>query len=96
MKRVLGITLILISVICLMPDIAEAQCAMCRATVENNVSTGANKIGSGLNTGILYLMSIPYLVFVVIAYLWYRQSKVQQAKKMLLAEQLRNIGVRLS
>ncbi len=96
MKKVIGITLLLIAAMWLLPDVAEAQCAMCRATVENNISTGANKIGSGLNTGILYLMSIPYLIFVVIAYLWYKQSKVQQAKKMLLAEQMRNIGVRLS
>jgi hypothetical protein len=96
MKKTIGIILVLMAVLWLLPDMAEAQCAMCRATVENNVSTGANKIGSGLNTGILYLMSIPYLVFVVIAYLWYKQSKAQRAKKMLLAEQLRNIGVRLS
>lgn len=96
MKKIIGLTLVLMTAIWLMPDMAEAQCAMCRATVENNVSTGTNKIGSGLNTGILYLMSIPYLLFVGIAYMWYKHSKEQRAKKMLLAEQLRSAGVQLS
>jgi len=93
MKKVIVITLVLIALAWFMPDIVEAQCAMCRATVENNISTGSNKIGSGLNTGILYLMSIPYILFVAISIMWYRQSKAQRAKKMLLAEQLRNAGL---
>lgn len=52
-----------------------AQCAMCRATVENNVSNGELSIGAGLNTGILYLMLLPYIILGTIAYLWYRNSR---------------------
>lgn len=59
---------------------AAAQCAMCRATVENNVSNGDTSIGAGLNFGILYLFIMPYLAIGVIGYLWYRKSK-QDAKK---------------
>ena len=58
-----------------------AQCAMCRVTVENNVSAGDTSVASGLNTGILYLFVMPYLLFTVIAVLWYRQSKKTQAQK---------------
>lgn len=97
MKKIIGFIFLLLAVVLLIvPHAAEAQCAMCRATVENNISTGANKIGSGLNTGILYLMSIPYLLFLVIAYAWYKHSKEQRVKKMLIAERMRSAGVELS
>ncbi len=52
----------------------SAQCAMCKATIEAN-STNTGKYGVGLNTGILYLMSIPYLAALVIGYFWYRNAK---------------------
>jgi len=59
---------------------AAAQCAMCRATVENNLSNGDIGIGAGLNFGILYLFVMPYLAVGTLAYLWYRHSK-SNAKK---------------
>ncbi|MCS7017565.1 MAG: hypothetical protein RMJ87_05175 [Cytophagales bacterium] len=93
MKKFIGLILLALLTICAVDNVAEAQCAMCRATVENNISAGTNRIGSGLNTGILYLMSIPYVAFVVIAYFWYKQSKAQQAKRIQLAAQLRNAGI---
>ncbi|HET8861029.1 hypothetical protein [Marivirga sp.] len=57
-----------------------AQCAMCRATVENNVNNGEIGIASSLNFGILYLFAAPYLVVMVIGFLWYRNSKKQNKK----------------
>lgn len=57
-----------------------AQCAMCRASVENNVSNGDTSIGSGLNTGILYLFVMPYLIATVIGILWYRAAKKRKSK----------------
>ena len=53
----------------------SAQCAMCRATLENNVSNGNPGIALGINFGIMYLFFTPYLAIGVIAYLWYRTSK---------------------
>lgn len=58
----------------------EAQCAMCRATVENNVNNGEIGIASSLNFGILYLFAAPYLVAMVIGILWYRNSKKNKRK----------------
>jgi hypothetical protein len=52
-----------------------AQCAMCRATLENNVSNGEVGIAAGINFGILYLFAAPYVVISVIAYLWFKYSK---------------------
>lgn len=57
-----------------------AQCAMCRASVENNVSNGETTIGAGLNNGILYLFVMPYLMAAVIGYFWYRTAKKKKAK----------------
>ncbi|MDG1278393.1 MAG: hypothetical protein P8O16_14005 [Algoriphagus sp.] len=57
-----------------------AQCAMCRASVENNVSNGDTSIGAGLNNGILYLFIMPYLMAAVIGFFWYRAAKKKKAK----------------
>lgn len=53
----------------------SAQCAMCRATLENNVSNGNIGIAAGINFGILYLFAAPYVVIALIAFFWYRTSK---------------------
>jgi hypothetical protein len=53
----------------------SAQCAMCRSTLENNFSNGNPGIAAGINTGILYLLSMPYMAVMVIAYLWYKSSR---------------------
>ncbi|MBS1558521.1 MAG: hypothetical protein JST69_07305 [Bacteroidetes bacterium] len=55
--------------------LASAQCAMCKATLENNISNGNIGIASGINFGILYLFVAPYLFISVIAFFWYRTSK---------------------
>ncbi len=63
---------------------AVAQCAMCRTTIENNVSAGDTSLASGLNLGIMYLFFAPYVVLGVIAFLWYRKSKQEHGKKIRL------------
>jgi hypothetical protein len=72
MKRVLIVTVMLLM---LSVERIFAQCAMCRSTIENNYSNGDPGIAAGINTGILYLLSMPYLAAIVIAYLWYKSSK---------------------
>jgi len=60
---------------------AVGQCAMCKATLEAN-SANSSKYGVGLNTGILYLMTIPYLAAAVVGYLWYKNAKVKKARPL--------------
>ena len=57
-----------------------AQCAMCRAAVENNVSAGSAGFSAGLNTGILYLFVAPYLLVMIIGFLWYKKSRLHAGK----------------
>jgi hypothetical protein len=69
-----------LSLVCLSALSSFAQCAMCRATIENNLSNGDIGIGAGLNFGILYLLVIPYLAIATIGFLWYRKSRQNAAK----------------
>jgi hypothetical protein len=57
------------------PTLLDAQCAMCRAQLENNVSNGNPGIAAGINTGILYLLAMPYLIVLVLGYFWYKSSR---------------------
>jgi Flp pilus assembly protein TadG len=58
---------------------ALAQCAMCAATVESNQKAGQQSIATSLNTGIFYLMILPYIIFGTIAFFWYKNAKKQKA-----------------
>ena len=59
-----------------------AQCAMCRATLENNVSNGDPGIAAGINVGILYLFVAPYLAVGAIAFFWYKTSKMNARNEL--------------
>lgn len=93
MRRIL-LTLTLTLVMVLSLSLSQelwAQCAMCRATVENNVSNGVmNEDGMGLNGGILYLLVMPYLLVATVAFFWYQNSKKNRATKQLKVEQYLN------
>jgi hypothetical protein len=73
MKRFFFVFLVFMCVALVSQDLM-AQCAMCKATVTENVVTGKGK-GQGLNTGILYLMAFPYIIASIIGYFWYRAYK---------------------
>lgn len=66
---------------------AMAQCAMCRTQLENNISAGNPGIAAGINTGILYLLAMPYLAVAVIGYFWYKSSRHarQESSKRIIA-----------
>ncbi|MDO9000174.1 MAG: hypothetical protein Q7W45_10445 [Bacteroidota bacterium] len=40
----------------------EAQCAMCKQAAESSLNSNPNSMVRSLNTGILYLMAVPYLM----------------------------------
>lgn len=69
---------------------AFAQCAMCRGSVESSMGNGRNNVGVGLNTGIMFLFVVPYILVAVIGYLWYRNSKKAQAERQFVAARVRS------
>lgn len=73
MKRKAVFLLILLTLnLLLFTADAQAQCAMCKAVAE---SSSGNVAAKNLNFGILFLMSIPYLLVSVIAFAMYRHYK---------------------
>ena len=78
MKKLIVPALFVLALV-LASNASFAQCAMCKATVESNLQNGSSSIGKGLNTGILYLMVIPYILFVIVGYYWYRSSKKEKS-----------------
>jgi hypothetical protein len=57
--------------------ITLAQCAMCKSVVGSNKDAGGN-IANGLNTGILYLMAVPYLLLMILGIYIFRRRIVQK------------------
>lgn len=57
---------------------SNAQCAMCRAVLENEEGQSAAK---GINDGIIYLMSIPYILVFGLGFFvywkYFRTKKVE-------------------
>lgn len=53
---------------------SNAQCPMCKASVESNLKQGGSA-GKGLNNGIMYLLAAPYLAMAGIGILWYKKFK---------------------
>lgn len=44
----------------------SAQCAMCKQAAESSLKSNPNSMARSLNTGILYLMAVPYLLLLFI------------------------------
>ena len=77
MRNSILILFFIITVLILAPS-ADAQCPMCKTSVESAMKDKNNTKGKGLNTGILYLLSVPYLAVGVVGVVWYINSKKKQ------------------
>lgn len=58
---------------------AKAQCSMCSISADQSTKNG-NTQGKGLNTGIVYLLVIPYLLIAGTGFLWYKNYRKNAAK----------------
>ena len=56
---------------------SSAQCSLCKSSAESSLKEG-NKQAKGLNTGIMYLLVMPYLLVGGIGYWWYTQKKKEE------------------
>ena len=64
--------LVLFVAMLLVPQLSEAQCAMCRAVLESEGNTSS---AEGINNGIVYLMAIPYILVAGLFYFIYKKMK---------------------
>ena len=62
-----------------------AQCAMCKAAAQQ----ASNPESGNYNAGILYLMAFPYILFGILGYVWYWQSRKNRDKKEALESQIK-------
>ncbi|MFM7216405.1 MAG: hypothetical protein ACKO7B_08935 [Flavobacteriales bacterium] len=77
MKKSFLILSFLVTLFTVGVDQASGQCAMCRRNVETNQTANRSKVGTGLNKGILYLMSVPYVIGIVGVAMWMKRRKEQ-------------------
>jgi hypothetical protein len=70
MKKVFIILLFIICLSCLLSHVGMAQCSICAKSVQQ---MGA-KPARGFNSGIIYLMMIPYAAIGIIGYKWWKNN----------------------
>lgn len=79
MKKITLFVLLLVVITLIMPVHLDAQCAMCGASVQSS-DEGA-EMAAGLNAGILYLLLIPYLIFMSFAVVIYKTVKRKKQRE---------------
>lgn len=71
-------TLLVLVLLVFSTENMEAQCAMCRAVLENNAD---NSVAEGINDGIVYLMIFPYLLMGGLGYYIYKTHQKKKKSK---------------
>ena len=72
---------LLIVLICLVVIVEiDAQCPMCRMAAESNLANGGSE-GKGLNKGILYMLSMPYILVSTVGIIWWRNNRAVKAEE---------------
>lgn len=64
----------------LAPLAARAQCVMCKAQVEAAKQENDDYDVAGLNKGIVYMMTVPYILMGAVGFFWYRRTHPKTAK----------------
>jgi len=75
MKKMFAILLLIFLCASFRPT-AYAQCAMCTANAEMGVKNG-NTQTKGLNSGVIYLLAIPFLLVSTVGVVWYRNYRAK-------------------
>lgn len=77
MKKLFQIFFLVLTLSFVVPDSfhpLSAQCPMCRMTGESNLRDGGTQ-AKGLNKGIIYMLTMPYLLVGTIGYFWWRNNR---------------------
>ena len=54
---------------------SNAQCAMCRRVAESSHDAHEDKKGRGLNSGIMYLLAVPYVLAGIGIYAYVKKKR---------------------
>ncbi|MCC7298835.1 MAG: hypothetical protein IT244_10935 [Bacteroidia bacterium] len=67
---------ILLSIFVLGFGIASyGQCPMCKTALKSNSANGKPTVGNGINGGILFLLTMPYVLAGTAGLVWYKNSR---------------------
>lgn len=58
------------------PDLIS-QCPMCKMAAESNLENGGSA-GAGLNKGILFMLSMPYIIIGCLGFVWYKNRTKEE------------------
>lgn len=86
MNKLLLSGLLFAFLFCIFSVDASAQCAMCKGAAEANLRQGGGD-PQGLNNGILYMLSIPYLLVGGIGYWWWRNRRRDREQAAEMSEE---------
>ena len=64
----------------LAPLVARAQCVMCKSQIEAARQERDDYDVAGLNKGIVYMMTVPYILMGAVGFFWYRRTHPKAAK----------------
>lgn len=79
MKRIAFVLVFVILSVISVSNTASAQCSMCTINAEQGAANG-NTQTKGINTGVLYLMAIPYLMIGALGVLWYLKYRKKSVR----------------
>ena len=69
--------IIVVVLISITADAMAQGCPMCKTALEEARNNGSN-VGNTLNSGILYLLALPYLIASVFGIIWYKNSRAKK------------------
>ncbi|MEO7960249.1 MAG: hypothetical protein ABIR19_01810 [Ginsengibacter sp.] len=72
MKKISLILLLIVGSFLMNPTPADAQCSICAKSVQQM----GDKPAKGFNTGIIYMMLVPYVAIGVVGYKWWKSNRV--------------------
>ncbi len=78
-KLIFSLALVLLTMATLVP--AQAQCVMCKSQVEAARSERDDYDVAGLNKGIVYMMTVPYILMGAVGFFWYRRTHPKRPAK---------------
>lgn len=79
-KLIFSLLLALLTLVTLVP--AQAQCVMCKSQVEAARSERDDYDVAGLNKGIVYMMTVPYILMGAVGFFWYRRTHPKRPTKL--------------
>lgn len=79
-KLIFGLLLSFFALTTLLP--AQAQCVMCKSQVEAARQERDDYDVAGLNKGIVYMMTVPYILMGAVGFFWYRRTHPKRPTKM--------------